>query len=217
MKITLFYIILIFSFILTACGVEGNSQNEENQEVTRDSTIEINIIEETQDSLNQAYTEEQVDTTDYANWEADYILIEKGPLTLKLYDKEGKLRMKFPVGVAVNFGNKRRRGDHRTPEGEFKVTTIQPSSGWTHDFHDGKGEIKGCYGPWFIRLAHPITTMIGIHGTHLPESIGTRCTEGCIRLNNDDIVKLKDKVKKGIIVKIVPGEEDEKVNSKEKK
>ena len=45
---------------------------------------------------------------------------------------------------------------------------------------------------------------IGIHGTHLPESIGTRCTEGCIRLNNDDLRELKEYIKIGMTVIILP-------------
>ncbi len=45
---------------------------------------------------------------------------------------------------------------------------------------------------------------IGIHGTPFPESIGSRATEGCIRLNNQDIVDLKNRVKLGTVVIITP-------------
>lgn len=214
-KLSLTVILAVYGFLMSSCGQKSSSRGLTDisyantktlKEDTGDKCLPENADEDT------IFVREAVDSTDYNNWEAEYIEIDKGALTLKVYDKYGKLRMKFPVGVAMNYGNKRRRGDHRTPEGEFKVNAIQPSSDWTHDFHDGRGEIKGSYGPWFIRLAHPITTMIGIHGTHLPQSIGTRCTEGCIRLHNEDISKLKEKVRKGMIVRIVPGEEDEKVN-----
>ena len=45
---------------------------------------------------------------------------------------------------------------------------------------------------------------IGIHGTPFPESIGTRATEGCIRLRNEDILDLKQRVKVGTVVIILP-------------
>ena len=45
---------------------------------------------------------------------------------------------------------------------------------------------------------------IGIHGTHKPESIGTRDTEGCIRLKNEDIDDLRKKVNIGMVVIVLP-------------
>ena len=64
--------------------------------------------------------------------------------------------------------------------------------------------MKGAYGPWFLRLDVPGRRDIGIHGTHLPESIGTRATEGCIRLANEDIKDLKERIKVGTVVTILP-------------
>lgn len=108
----------------------------------------------------------------------------------------------FGVAVGKNRGRKQRAGDNRTPEGMFRIIQIQDSSYWTHDFRDGKGEIKGAYGPWFIRLETGWRG-IGIHGTHDPASIGTNASEGCIRLTNDDLRTLKDKyVKIGVKVYI---------------
>lgn len=125
--------------------------------------------------------------------------------TLKLYVIDGPDTLfKAPVSVGVNFGNKTRRGDHKTPEGTFKVSMIQDSHKWSHDFHDGKGVQKGAYGPWFFRLATPKWTSIGIHGTCYPESIGTRASEGCVRMLNEDILKLREYVVKGMKVTITP-------------
>lgn len=101
----------------------------------------------------------------------------------------------FGIAVGKNKGQKRKVGDNRTPEGMFKITQIQDSSYWTHDFRDGKGEIKGAYGPWFIRLETGWKG-IGIHGTHDPASIGTNASEGCIRLRNEDLQRLKEKYAK---------------------
>lgn len=133
---------------------------------------------------------------------AEHIVISKQTMTLKLYDSQQRLICSFPVAVGKNLGNKRRSGDMKTPEGEFKVQQIQPASHWTHDFGDGKGVIEGCYGNWFIRLETPPHRGIGIHGTHDPASIGTRATEGCIRLHNNDLDSLKPMVKVGMRVTI---------------
>ena len=48
----------------------------------------------------------------------------------------------------------------------------------------------------------PVDEIIGIHGTHDPSSIGTRASEGCIRLNNKDLETLKPYVKVGTKVVI---------------
>lgn len=142
-----------------------------------------------------------------------FIVINKEDLSLKVYDLNGDVVENFPIGVGKNYGNKIEQGDNRTPEGVFRITDIQNASGWKHDFGDGNGEIKGAYGPWFIRLYTEPHKGIGIHGTHLPESIGTRCTEGCIRLNNEDVLKLKELVYGGLTVIILPSQEDIKANN----
>lgn len=148
------------------------------------------------------------------------IVISKHSMTLSLYDADDALICRFPVAVGRNLGNKRRAGDMKTPEGDFTVQQIQPSSTWTHDFGDGKGIIEGCYGNWFIRLKTPPHKGIGIHGTHDPASIGTRATEGCIRLRNDDLDSLKPLVRIGMAVRIDTSEadraEDRRIDSRSK-
>ena len=91
----------------------------------------------------------------------------------------------------------------------FKINQLLNARGLSHDFGDGKGPVRNAYGPWFLRLDVPGFNDIGIHGTHLPESIGSRATEGCIRLTNDDITDLKGRVKVGTVVTILPDETNE--------
>ena len=114
----------------------------------------------------------------------------------------------FPVGLGKNPGDKKKRGDNRTPEGKFRIVQIQRSGTWTHDFKDGKGEIAGAYGPWFLRFGSGESSMkwtgIGIHGTHDPASIGTLATEGCIRLKNEDLQELRKLVDVGTEVRVLP-------------
>ena len=118
------------------------------------------------------------------------IAISKSKYTLSLF-KGNELVKQYPIAVGRNPGDKQRVGDNRTPTGDFKIVSIENASGWSHDFRDGKGKIAGAYGPWFLRLEAKGWKGIGIHGTHDPDSIGTRATEGCIRLNNADIADLK--------------------------
>lgn len=144
---------------------------------------------------------------------ARFILISKQEMRLRLIDYKGNELFSAPVAVGVNAGNKQIEGDMRTPEGVFQVADIQKSADWKHDFKDGKGEISGAYGDYFIRLAVPGHKGIGIHGTHLPESIGTRASEGCIRMKNDDLKRLVGLIYPPVTVVITPGVEDEKINN----
>lgn len=148
---------------------------------------------------------------------ARFIIADKSSMTLSLYDYRGEELMKVPMACGMAFGNKQKRGDMRTPEGIFHVEGIEDASKWTHDFNDGNGEIEGAYGPLFIRLSCPSHKGIGIHGTHLPGSIGTRASEGCIRIDNDDLMQVAKYVHPGMIVAILPSQEDANVNNNNKK
>lgn len=140
------------------------------------------------------------------------LLISKQEMKLRLINYKGNELFCARIATGKNAGNKEKVGDMCTPEGVFQVADIQQSTDWKHDFKDGKGEINGAYGDYFIRLAVPGHKGIGIHGTHLPESIGTRASEGCIRMNNEDLNRLVNLIYPPLTVVITPGIEDEKVN-----
>ncbi len=139
----------------------------------------------------------QVDST-------PFIVIDKQAFKLTLVDDAGQPIKEYGISCAINYGPKKVRGDHKTPEGTFKINELLNAKGLTHDFKAGKGPIKDAYGPSFLRLDVPGFWDIGIHGTPFPESIGTRATEGCIRLRNEDILDLKSRVKLGTVVIILP-------------
>ncbi len=145
---------------------------------------------------------------------ANIVVISKQDMQLSLIDYKGDTLFCAPIAAGKAYGNKQKQGDMRTPEGVFRVVDIQNSSKWTHDFHDGKGEIEGAYGKYFIRLNVPGHKGIGIHGTHVPESIGSRATEGCIRLNNDDLERLVSLIYPPLTVVITPSTLDESQNLK---
>ena len=134
-----------------------------------------------------------------------FIFVSKVDMTLTLVNSQGRVVVTYPMACGVNRGQKNVAGDHKTPEGYFMLEKIHDSSNWGHDFHDGKGFIKHAYGHYFLRLQTGFQG-IGIHGTHDPASIGTRATEGCIRLENSNLEALEQKVTIGMPVIIGPEE-----------
>ena len=140
--------------------------------------------------------EQSTQTTDASKKSSQYtILIDKSDFSLTL-KKDDQVEKIYSVAIGKNSGQKQQSGDLRTPTGNFTVDEIIDSSSWKHDFKDGKGEIEGAYGPWFISLETGWDG-IGIHGTHDPASIRTMVSEGCIRMNNADVEELKTKIQPG--------------------
>ena len=118
------------------------------------------------------------------------IVVSKKALMLYVVNEMNDTIFQRPIACGENFGNKTRIGDRKTPEGEFKIKMMYDATSWKHDFSDGQGLRLGAYGPLFFRLNVPQFNDIGIHGTIFPESIGTRSSEGCVRMRNDDIKAL---------------------------
>ncbi|MFP4481763.1 MAG: L,D-transpeptidase [Thermovirgaceae bacterium] len=134
--------------------------------------------------------------------DSNWILIDKSRFSLVQYRGVCEIA-RFDVALGKKPGNKQRVGDMRTPEGVFRVVSIHDSKHWVHDFGDGKGPVEGAYGPWFIRLETGWKG-IGIHGTHDPASIGTRASEGCIRMKNEKLLQIVDEMSPGTVVVIKP-------------
>jgi lipoprotein-anchoring transpeptidase ErfK/SrfK len=125
------------------------------------------------------------------------IVVSKKSLRVYVISADSDTLQVFRCACGKNLGNKRRQGDCRTPEGVFTVASIENSKYWRN-----KGT-SSVYGPYFIRLATPGWKGIGIHGTNAPKTIGTRCTKGCIRLRNKDIIQLVKYIDVGTEVHIL--------------
>lgn len=132
------------------------------------------------------------------------IVVSKKALQLYVINEKNDTVFQCPVACGENYGNKTAIGDKKTPEGEFKIKMMYDATSWKHDFGDGKGVRPGAYGPLFFRLNVPGFNDIGIHGTIFPESIGTRSSEGCVRLRNEDIKALYPHCRNGMRVTIEP-------------
>lgn len=204
-------LVAVVTAVVVGFIVFGDQQPEQAAETV---TSQQTAVTDDTDAQPQQQENKKTEQPVGDKGKADHIVISKQDLTLSLYDSDKKLICRFPVAVGKNYGNKQRSGDMKTPEGEFSVQMIQPASTWGHDFGDGKGWIPNCYGNWFIRLSTPPHKGIGIHGTHAPESIGTRATEGCIRLENKMLDSLKPMVKVGMKVTILSSDKDQAEDAK---
>jgi lipoprotein-anchoring transpeptidase ErfK/SrfK len=85
------------------------------------------------------------------------------------------------------------------------------------DWHPTKGEIERLGVPTFVKGGpdNPMgsraiylysggkDTLFRIHGTNQPEYIGASISSGCIRMTNEDVIDLYDKVKMGAIVVVL--------------
>ncbi len=145
-----------------------------------------------------------------------FIVVDKGEMRVKLYDRYGRLKRSFRCALGRNFGNKHSQGDCRTPEGYFHAGKVYDSADWHYTDENGKrSENPGQYGPRFMRIITPGFSSIGIHGTDAPWSVGKRRSHGCIRLKNEHILELVEFVERGMPVIILPGLKDRAVNERE--
>jgi lipoprotein-anchoring transpeptidase ErfK/SrfK len=141
------------------------------------------------------------------NDKTDLILISKQDLKLRMINFRDTAMLTFPIATGRNPGDKKVSGDKKTPEGIFTVYAIHDASDWDYDFNDGKGKIKGTYGKYFIRFKEHYH--IGIHGTHLPETLGSRATEGCVRMHNESLETIVPMVSRSkTLIVVAPASED---------
>lgn len=234
-------LIIVISISITSCGNDNKSikTNTLNHN-SIDTTLSIEeIIEETIDSLSQNCSKEEaiefIQSSDFWNEYSTgiipslidqhlpyaqrlinnkydhFIIVDKNTMMVILYDKFGNRVLNFKMACGKNYGHKQKKADSRTPEGYFLCGGRFDSTDWL--FTDDNGytsPIKGQFGPRFIR----VTTQIGIHGTNARYSIGRRCSHGCIRIQNEQILYLYKYAKKGMPIIVNPGKRD--VNENEK-
>jgi len=158
------------------------------------------------------------------------IVIQKSRYVLTLYKGVTPVKSYWAAfGKGYRGGDKRRKGDKRTPEGEFYICTINHSKrfykfmglsypGVPHANHALKSGIitpreydairkaneERRQPPWETELGGAV----GIHGriadaaVRLPDPLNW--TDGCIALNNEDVDEIYSVVSVGTPVIIVP-------------
>lgn len=145
-----------------------------------------------------------------------FIIVDKYTMRVILYDSFGCVRKEYKMACSKHYGTKHKKADNRTPEGFFSIEGIYDSTDWLYTDDDGKvSDVKGQFGPKFLRLKIPVTSQIGIHGTCAPWSLGGRRSHGCIRISNENILELAELVEPGMPVIVSPGRRDMAVNEEE--
>jgi len=132
------------------------------------------------------------------------LLINKGTNQLALF-QDGYLLDVFPVATG--------RLPQYTPEGKCQVVVKQVYPSWRHP--DGGPVIPGGVpenplGPRWLGLNARGTSgsSYGIHGNNNPYSIGTHASSGCIRMYNEDILWLYERIPVGTEIEIINSRED---------
>ncbi len=116
------------------------------------------------------------------------IRVSKQHFKLLLY-LDGKLYRCWTIGIGR---------DNRTPVGVFFITGALAEPAWTPP---GKsipyGDPENVLGTRWLKLTpaegtDPTLEGYGIHGTWEPDSVGTSCSAGCVRMRNEDVEELYD-------------------------
>jgi len=98
-----------------------------------------------------------------------------------------------------------------TPVTKFVVGGKNPKPAWWPPSDvkvQGKtpvpyGDPQNPLGDWWVSLEHDLYHGIGIHGTNDPGSIGSKASNGCIRMLNEEVVEVAALAFKGMVVTIV--------------
>lgn len=130
------------------------------------------------------------------------IVVDKPHTTLYVITAFGDTLFDGRVCASLKRGQKKKRDDWRTPEGDFRIMGIYNSTDWTYQDTGDK-----CYGPYFISLITPGFTDIGIHGTNAPYSVPGRRSHGCMRMHNDKVTALRTLIHKDSHIIVLPDPE----------
>ena len=157
------------------------------------------------DNGNQARADLQRRTVVYPSDEAPGTIIVDTQNTFLSYILPGGTAIRYGIGVG-------REGF--TWSG---VKTVERKAEWPDWTPPPEMIARSPYLPRF--MAGGVTNPLGaramylggtfyrIHGTNAPSTIGSRATAGCIRMANEDVIDLYDRVKVGTKVVVLPAAE----------
>lgn len=202
---------MFLAFLLLSCSSRNSSEEKDLQQNDGEGALQDAMLPNAPDEQVKALTEMvEPDSTDLdRNYKYDgtYIYVSKPEMRLYVLDRNDSVLFSCGIACGIRKGDKQEREDYRTPEGHFRISGMFNSTDWIHRKKDGR-EVKGCYGPYFLRLATGRFSGIGIHGTNAPRSIGRRASEGCIRVNSQNIIALHDNFAYEGMPVIVSGERE---------
>jgi lipoprotein-anchoring transpeptidase ErfK/SrfK len=141
----------------------------------------------------------KVTTAGVARAYGTVITIDRGAFTLRLFKR---LRHAKTYRVAVG------QPAYPTPTGRFSITSKAVNPAWTAPDQPWAGAYRNeavaggsAENPLKARWMG-IANGVGIHGTGIPESIGTAASHGCIRMTVPDVIDLYPRVPVGTPVLI---------------
>ncbi|NEP90657.1 MAG: L,D-transpeptidase [Okeania sp. SIO2C2] len=126
-----------------------------------------------------------------------YLVIKLSDRRVYIYQDE-QLKTSYPIAIG--------REGWETPSGTYKVMQKIPNPSWKHPF---TGEIippgpENPLGERWIGFWTDGTNYIGFHGTPDEETVGQAASHGCVRMLNQDVLALFEKVAIGTTVIVEP-------------
>jgi len=128
---------------------------------------------------------------------------------LYLFDEENSFIKKYSVSTAKN-GVGEAKGSEKTPRGEHVIYSkigenhriftifrarVAADEPWIPSMQEGDFILSRIL--WLVGEQTPLDRYIYIHGTHDEANIGTPNSHGCVRMKNEDVIDLFDRVSEG--------------------
>ncbi|MBR6471126.1 MAG: L,D-transpeptidase family protein [Victivallales bacterium] len=154
--------------------------------IARRNYTSVGALKRINENLHQSTVIRPSQTIMYiaGNWR---IRVSKRQYLLMLYLNDELYRI-YTVGIGR---------DNRTPTGTFQITELVENPPWFRN--DGQvipfGDPENPLGTRWMRLKPTDDTDstlegYGIHGTSEPESCGSSCSLGCVRMRNEEVEEL---------------------------
>ncbi len=125
----------------------------------------------------------------YTDVQGDLLIVNKSSNTI-YFLKDGQVQESYPAATGKTV--------ELTPDGQFKIVIKFKNPSWggagVSDPIAG-GAPNNPLGKRWIGISYKGGRKYGVHGNSSPTSIGTSASLGCVRMFNEDVEKLYDKVK----------------------
>ena len=139
---------------------------------------------------------------------ADKILVEKAARRMTLY-QDGKILKTYKISLGKEpVGAKREEGDHKTPEGEYKITGRNANSSFHRSLrvsYPSAGDTKAAkargVSPGGDIMIHGLPNGLSDFG---PTHRVYDWTDGCIAVTDDEIEEIWNLVPNGTKIEILP-------------
>jgi lipoprotein-anchoring transpeptidase ErfK/SrfK len=125
------------------------------------------------------------------------LIVDLSDRQVYVYQQQ-KVLVSYPIAIG--------KDGWETPQGTFQVEQKRTNPQWTNPIN---GETMSAgpdnpLGSRWIGFWSDATSEIGFHGTNQEELIGMAVSHGCLRMRNQDVEDLFEKVKVGTLVTIRP-------------